>query len=475
MRTREEDPEIANYDSSDSYAGTFLSLAKTYQEITGDTAFIQENLDDLKLIATVMDATMRNYTGSDNETYQLSIAKANYDIAYMMDNTEVWRGYYDFGKLLEDIGDSDAQMYYDKANTVREAIEMVLWDEAQEGYKPHATGDLDWTVFYPDARANTRAITYDLPEAVARRSELWNKFMQYHGNAWINLTAGSNAVMPVSPAAIKAGAMSSVNEYFENVRDQIFPERAYPWTHTQSGFYLQSLLLLRDGYTPPSVPILRSQKIEEEEIVEKIILNPKEGEDGYLQPEGIKILPKLKLPEFKIPKDLNIGDIFRKTDEKKGGIKIKLPEIKLPGGEMNIKDIFSPSKSDDQGNSESRDNHPDTKKDYNIKLPEGEDYNPRPEGIKNISDVIKNFSPLNKVPELQKEVKEVKGTPKSSGGSSEVIEKTDSGIKLEAPTKDSSTKEMSAPAKVESTPTITPAPTPIKAAPMIKSVPVQIK
>ncbi|MFA6551812.1 MAG: hypothetical protein WCV41_04775, partial [Patescibacteria group bacterium] len=78
------DSESKNYDSSDSYAATFLSVARAYQKNYGDREWIKQITPDLKIIAGAIEAT-RQANG-------LTFAKLNYDTQYLMDNTEVWRG-----------------------------------------------------------------------------------------------------------------------------------------------------------------------------------------------------------------------------------------------------------------------------------------------------------------------------------------------------------------------------------------------
>jgi hypothetical protein len=228
------DPTKKNYDSSDSYASTFLSLVYNYHENYGDDEFVLSIVDELKIVAFAVDATMQDYG--------LTYAKPDYATAYMMDNTEVWRGYQDFALLLDNLNDEDAGYYQQEADRVREAIETYLWDEEKQGYKPYKRKVLDWNRFYPDARANMRAITFDLPEALERKETIYNTFITLHPE-WVTLEAGSSAVAAASIATIKVGETDTALEYIHNARDK-FPDRSWPWYITQSGYLVESYLLL---------------------------------------------------------------------------------------------------------------------------------------------------------------------------------------------------------------------------------------
>lgn len=75
-------PENADsYDSTDSYAATFLRVVDKYVKKTGDTAYITDHAEDLERIANVMCATLHN---------GLTFAKPNHKVKYLMDNCEVY-------------------------------------------------------------------------------------------------------------------------------------------------------------------------------------------------------------------------------------------------------------------------------------------------------------------------------------------------------------------------------------------------
>ncbi|MEM4346961.1 MAG: hypothetical protein QW802_00015 [Candidatus Altiarchaeota archaeon] len=228
---------LENYDSSDSYAATFLSLVRRYYDKSGDSNFIKNNLNNLKLIAGAMNATLQE----DGLTW----AKKNYQIKFLMDNIEVWQGYRDFAYLLDVIGDIDAEKYREKEGKVREGIENQLWNEKNQEYKPYVGGKTNWNKFYPDASANLWPIIFDLPEAKARQSILWQKFIS-HNPKWKTNQADAFPWTVNNIAALKAGDKETAKEFDANTRKKFLPERKWPWNINDAGWYIRYTLLLED-------------------------------------------------------------------------------------------------------------------------------------------------------------------------------------------------------------------------------------
>lgn len=231
------DPEEKNYDSSDSYAATFLSLAKTYYETYSDEEFILEHLEDLKIISSAIDATM--------QPDGLTFAKPDYHAAYLMDNTEVWRGYYDFALLLKDIGDDEADLYFKKAEDVSIAIDVQLWNEDKQGYNSELSKELDWNNFYPDARANMRMLLFGIPNTEDKIDLIYHSFISNHPD-WITLEAGDTQCMAMSVGTAVAKDYNTLNSFLENIETQIMPDKDWPWKISESGYYIRTLLILEN-------------------------------------------------------------------------------------------------------------------------------------------------------------------------------------------------------------------------------------
>ena len=72
-----------SYDSTDSYAATFLAVLEKYYEKTGDSDYIYSNSSD---ILRVIDAMFASFDRG------LTYAKPDYQVKYLMDNCEVYNG-----------------------------------------------------------------------------------------------------------------------------------------------------------------------------------------------------------------------------------------------------------------------------------------------------------------------------------------------------------------------------------------------
>ena len=225
-------PEEKNYDSSDAYAGTFLSLVRAYYDQSKDETFINNNIDDLKLVANAINSTMQD-SG-------LTWAKLDYHEAYLMDNIEVWRGYYDFAQLLNQINDPDTTYYYQQANKVQDSIETFLW--TTEGYLPYDDTELNWNDFYPDAHANMWPIIFGLPEA-KNRTFLFNKLSEIHPG-WIEHLLSDSYKTSIAVAGIKANDLESVKSFINNINEERLPERAWPWHPAESGWLIYTYSLM---------------------------------------------------------------------------------------------------------------------------------------------------------------------------------------------------------------------------------------
>ena len=167
-----------SYDSTDSYAATFLCVVAKYYEKTGDLAYLQANSQDLQRLLNPIRQTMDK---------GLTFAKPDYRIKYLMDNCEVYEGLVAAEKLYTALGLSElCAEATDLKNQVFNAIEEHMWME-KEGYYEVALGvnndsayAFTWTNFYPCATAQLFPIFCGLLEPTDPRAlHLYNKFNEY--------------------------------------------------------------------------------------------------------------------------------------------------------------------------------------------------------------------------------------------------------------------------------------------------------
>lgn len=173
------------YDSTDSYAATFLMVLWKYYDKTGDKTYIVNHYNEIERIINALYATM--YDG-------LTTAKPDYPVKYLMDNCEVWQGIGDAIKLYEKVivpqkSGAAATLSKLKASytEVAQQIEKKMWN-ADEGYYYPALGMdgdpnhvFNWNNFYPSATAQLFVITSGLLKPTdARAKQLYNDFNSHY-------------------------------------------------------------------------------------------------------------------------------------------------------------------------------------------------------------------------------------------------------------------------------------------------------
>ena len=215
-------PENADsYDTTDSYAATFLTVLDKYLSKTGDSAYIIDNAEDIKRITNVMFATLQN---------GLTYAKHNHRVKYLMDNCEVYEGAIAATNLFEEILKGGKTEYIDMRDdceklisTVKESINRKLWNFVGGYYRPGITAYVriptkifSWNTYYPQATSQLFPIICGVIEPDTERARsLYEKLSEaYHWEAFEYPDAfywGAN----VQAAAIM-NDVESVVEYMQN-------------------------------------------------------------------------------------------------------------------------------------------------------------------------------------------------------------------------------------------------------------------
>jgi hypothetical protein len=153
------------YDSSDGYAGTFLTLAAAYVDQTGDSKTVTDLYPGLIQVARVPLLTLQK-SG-------LTHARPDYPVAYLMDNVEVWKGWDSFSRLAALARKRDDEREYRaRADSLLAAIDRWLWAQS-EGYyawalHPDGKREKGLERWYPEVMANLMAIAF-LPGDERRR------------------------------------------------------------------------------------------------------------------------------------------------------------------------------------------------------------------------------------------------------------------------------------------------------------------
>jgi hypothetical protein len=217
-----------DFDSTDSYASTFINLLRKYAEATGDTAYLLEHKEDIHLVAGAMLSTRQ----SDGLTW----AKPAYRVKYLMDNTEVYKGLRDMEWICANVfGDeAAAARYRQHKEEVWTGIQNGLWSESRNAYAYAKMEDgtllfPDWNSFYADAAAQLFPIwTGVLAPDSERALQLYNTFNAHHPG-WPQLTKGD--AFPWALLAYTAAIMGDkarVDLFLRSVKDT-YIDRNHPW------------------------------------------------------------------------------------------------------------------------------------------------------------------------------------------------------------------------------------------------------
>ena len=220
-----------SYDSTDSYAATFLTVLNKYYEKTGDKDYILSHSKDIERIVNAMLATLHK---------GLTFAKPDYEVKYLMDNSEVYEGTISAEALFRDVicpVDSSYNDILEKcektAEALTEAIEKELWNASENHYEAgifrngKAAYEFSWDEFYPSATAQLFPIIHGVIRADTQRANTiydsfckafdWQNFKTPSEYCW-----GSNVL-----AAAMMNDLDSVVCYMENYAE-IFEKHQYP-------------------------------------------------------------------------------------------------------------------------------------------------------------------------------------------------------------------------------------------------------
>lgn len=162
-----------DFDSVDSYAATFFTLARLLCEASpADKDWLKTNYSDqLKKIG---DALIMVIQGDG-----LAIAKPTYAIKYTMDNAEVNEGMKDMVWLSQNvITAGEIAKWQTLLTNNTNGIEAGLWNTANNTYFMYGGGvTINWSIFYADATCQLYPTWCGVitPNS-ARAISLWNRF-----------------------------------------------------------------------------------------------------------------------------------------------------------------------------------------------------------------------------------------------------------------------------------------------------------
>jgi len=232
-----------SYDSTDSYAATFLSLAEALWN-TGDAgaqAFIRNIGEyDFNVVGNVI-TDLQQSNG-------LVYAKPDYQVEYLMDNSEDYRGLMDFAALATQAwGDTNTTTWYTiHANNVLSGVNNVLYIPLLGLYRPYA-GDLlpNLNTWYPDAIAQIFPIINGLISPTSAQAQtLYSKF-NAAWPGWPQLSFGPNSfpTCDLGYASYLMGDSTRTNQYITTIETKyvnVTPQFPWPFYSAEAGWFMRT-------------------------------------------------------------------------------------------------------------------------------------------------------------------------------------------------------------------------------------------
>jgi hypothetical protein len=169
----------SDFDSIDSYAATFMTLAKRLCDVSpSDKTWLANNYSaQLILIGNALTLV--------RETDGLTIAKPSYQVEYTMDNSEVNEGMTDMVWLSQNVITGGDPAYWQTLLTSNtQAIETDLWNTSNSRYFMYKGGPVaNWSTFYADATCQLYPIWCGVIQPDSQRAQaLWHTFNASYPN-----------------------------------------------------------------------------------------------------------------------------------------------------------------------------------------------------------------------------------------------------------------------------------------------------
>ena len=246
-------------DSTDSYAGTFLSLAYAYYN-TGDsaarsyiTSIQPPNSNRLDYVGEVVVHT--------KQSNGLTWARPDYNIEYLMDNCEAYRGLRDLANLYTAYGlTTQASFYNTHADQMLNGIQTALWNSANNDYYWYTTdsgssGSVNWNVFYPDSVSQLFPIAFGVIQPTDQRAkDIWSTFQSHWQNQWTTLSTGDQYPwVIIGYVAALMGDTTDANTFINNlqttfVNNNFVGDANHFWSTNEAGYFVRlNALMLGSG------------------------------------------------------------------------------------------------------------------------------------------------------------------------------------------------------------------------------------
>jgi hypothetical protein len=228
-------------DSTDSYAATFLTLAWAYYQ-TGDPS--AQNY--VKSIAAQLD-TIGNVLLQTQQSDGLTWAKPDYQIKYLMDNCEAYRGLRDLASVFQNaVGDSTKAARYNAAADLMLQGINGMWTNGSWAVYKNGIGGLiapNMATWYPDATSQVFPVLEGVIDASDPRSVQAYTGFNTAWPGWPTMSFNSQDPFPwilVGDAAAVMGDSARAATFIQSIETK-YVSKGFPWTFysAEAGWFMR--------------------------------------------------------------------------------------------------------------------------------------------------------------------------------------------------------------------------------------------
>ena len=240
------------YDSVDSYAATFLSLAKELAELSEtEKAWVAGYATKLTLIGNAMEKCIDNadnkvptaFGPDDNDG--LSVDSYVHGAKYTMDNAEVNEGLKSMVWLQTNVmGGANTAHFQTLLDANTSAIESQLWRKTRYNWNDDGSvgaPNSKWSTFYADATCQLYPGLFKVIDPLAARANMLYSTFNTNYPAWSNGTIYSGAYpwAVISYAAAMINDKPRVDEYINHILtiNKTGKQKDY-WYDAEAGFVI---------------------------------------------------------------------------------------------------------------------------------------------------------------------------------------------------------------------------------------------
>ena len=230
--------KTADYDSTDSYAATFLMVLQNDKSNGGKNADLTEELLN-RLVGAMM--------GTYNQKLGLTETKPGYGAYYLMDNCEVYRGLMAAASLYQErfSNTPKSRQMKKKAESLKKAICRQFWDKKQNCFlvaidqNQKSLFKKACTTFYPQAANQLYPVIYGVISPKSRMAkEAYGQFKsQYmqHGKKGHDWTCGDTS--DEYPWCILLRGVEKMDDQKNGTRFFSYLQAQYSGNTNQEGWY----------------------------------------------------------------------------------------------------------------------------------------------------------------------------------------------------------------------------------------------